>query len=691
MKDKIKEIGVEPIVLLVKEKYNNAYSAKANLMQQWKKNYDAYTGKLFERGSVNKKLGNAIPNHIFSTVETIKPIMVTNPPKNIVYPTKEDGFEKAMLVQEALDYEWQRTKLVPKLIDSLTNELVYGTNILGLFWNQKANKGLGNVEFKIISPFNFFIDPMAETIEDAEFCMYATYKSAGELSKVYPEKRQELIEASTSDIDEDLTIGKDKTNAKNQLLYIECYMRDYSVDEEIEEEDGNKYKVTKMKYPNGRRVIIAGDVLLQDGENPYADGKFPFVSAQCYKIPGQFWGMSEVEELITIQTEMCSLYNSLIDNAKLNGNPWVIKDKNAGVESTSITNVPGLVITKNPGSEVKRDAPPPMPAYIQQVIQDLKYDIQVVSGVFDATRGERPVSITSGVAIQALQDSSQGRIRLKIQMMENMLCELGSMWLSRMQQFWTLPRTIRIMGGNYAPDSVPLMIDGQPVNFKEVTRDEIDGDFDVTIKTGSTMPVNKSARLETIMRLAQTPAEDGMPMVDRRTVIEYCDLENPEDIIRRFDEQAQRNAEQQEMEQRRQEEMMLLQEQQDMANMQINQQNQMEAKQMDIEAKMAEKMMDMEFQAMQSEKDKEFQSKENEKNRSSEKDLSNNSSSGTINVEDIDIDNITVEELINYLQTLSEEQLQVLIQKQPEIGQFLQIIQQISGQSQNENPQGGVN
>ena len=687
-KDKI--LGTDPIVLLVKEKYKNAYDAKATLMQQWRKNYDAYTGKLFERGSVNKKLGNAIPNHIFSTVETIKPIMVTNPPKNVVYPTKEDGFEKAMLIQEALDYEWQRVKLVPKLLDSLTNYLIYGTNVFGLFWNQKANKGIGNVEFKIISPYNFFIDPMAETIEEAEYCMYATYKSAGELSKAYPEKRKELMENANSDIDDDLTIGKDKTNAKNQLLYIECYMRDYSVDETIEEEDGNKYKVTKMKYPKGRRVIIAGDILLQDGENPYEDGKFPFVSAQCYKIPGQFWGMSEVEELITVQTEMCNLYNSLIDNAKLNGNPWVIKDKNSGVEEASLTNVPGLVVTKNPGSEVKRDAPPPMPAYIQQVIQDLKYDMQVVSGVFDATRGERPVSITSGVAIQALQDSSQGRIRLKIQMMENMLSEIGAMWLSRMQQFWSLPRTIRIMGGNYAPDSIPLMIDGQPVMFREVSKDEIDGDFDITIKTGSTMPINKSARLETVLRLAQTPAEDGMPLIDRRTVIEYCDLENPEDIIRRFEEQAIRNQQQAEIEQQRQQELMMLQEQQDMANMQINQQNQMEAKQMDIEAKMAEKIMDMQFQANQAEKDKEFQASEAEKNRSSEKDLSNNSSSGTISVDEIDIDNISVEELLNYLKTLSEEQLQMLIQKQPEIGQFLQIINQIGGQSQEENPQGGV-
>ena len=74
-------LGVEPIVLNVKEKYKNAYDSKAGKMKQWQTNYKAYTGELFERGSKNKKLGNAIPNHIFATVETVKPIMVTNPPK----------------------------------------------------------------------------------------------------------------------------------------------------------------------------------------------------------------------------------------------------------------------------------------------------------------------------------------------------------------------------------------------------------------------------------------------------------------------------------------------------------------------------------------------------------------------------------------------------------------------------------
>lgn len=642
--------------------YNDSSSAKMKYVDTWKENYKAYNGKLFERNSKRREAGNAIPNHIFATVETIKPIMFTNPPKNLVYPTSEDGFFKAMMVQEALDYEWRRTKLLDKTLKSLTSGLIYGTFIVGLFWDGKASRNMGEIKPVPISPFNFFIDPMATEIGDAEYCMYATYKPLGELIKQYPDKKDELIRNSTNNIDENLTFGNEVQNAKNQILFIECYFKDYATDTfEEEDEDGTNYMVSKLKYPNGRRVTIAGDVLLENEKNPYEDGRFPFVSWNCYDIPGDFWGMGEVEMLVSIQKEICSLYNDIIDNAHLNGNaPWIV-DKNAGIEKNTITNSPGAVFRKNPGSEVRREQAPNMPAYIQNIINDLKYDIQVISGVFDATRGERPMSISSGVAIQALQDSSQGRIRLKTQKLENFLSELGSMWLCRMQQFWQLPRTIRIMGGEYSPDERPIIVNGQQVVFKEVYSDMIDGDFDIEIKTGSTMAVNKSAKFEQVIRMAQTQAEDGMPLIDRRVVLEYSELENVDDIIKRFEEQAQiqqQNAiEQQKQQTNLQMEQQQLNHAQDIENMQMNAQSQMETKKLDIEGKMALQLQQQDVQSNGEESKKE--------------------------VEMVDLEKITIEELLKYIQSLSEEELNELLAKQPEIGEILASLEQlISEQSQ---------
>ena len=644
----------DELVSRIKRYYRQAENAKSPLISKWKENYEAYTGEGLKRTNGNQYLGDAKINHIFSTVETVKPIMLTNMPKPIILPTKEEGFYKSQLIQEALDYEWDRTRLVPKLMDSITQGLIFGTFIVGLFWNGKSSKGQGEIEPVVISPFNFFIDPMATNIEDAEYCIYATYKPLGMLMKAYPDKAEELREQATSTMQDELTFNKETSDIRNQVLYLECYFRDYSFDESIEEdEEGNKYKIKKMRYPKGRRTILGGDIVLSDEENPYDDGQFPFVSWRCYSVPNNFWGMSEVEQLIAPQKEINNLYNSLLDNAKLNANPWTLVDKDSGIDTSTITNAPGLLLKKNRGSDVRREAPPAMPSYLQTVANDLKYDIQVISGVFDATRGERPMSVTSGTAIQALQESSQGRIRLKIQALEKLLEDLGNMWFKRMQQFWTLPRQIRVMGGHVEPDTTPIKIDGQNVVFKTVTRDVIDGDFDVKIKSGSTMPVNKSARFDIIMRLAQTPAEDGLPVLDRRTIIEYADLDNAEDIITRFEEEKLRQAEQQmqmaEMEQNNAQVQMAIQQTQAEKNFMMNQQAQMEAKRLDIEGKLALEKEKSDLQA---------------------------------NVKEIDLDNMTVEDFIIYIQQLDDKELNELIKKQPDVLKMIRIVQELSGQSE---------
>ncbi|MGL4774542.1 MAG: portal protein [Clostridium sp.] len=590
MKDKNNK-EIPAIVQRVKQFYKASYDSKANLHTQWKDNYSAYTGETFKKKHETNDRSNAIPNHIFATVETVKPIMLTNLPKNIVLPKTANGYSKAQLVQQALEYEWDRTSLLTKLQQSLTDESLYGNMILGLFWNQKASKGIGEVELRQISPFNFFIDPMATTIDEASYCIYATYKPYGQIVQAYPDKAKELENSKTNDVDENLSFGKNTENAKDQLLYVECYMRDYSTELiEEENEDGEKVEKTKLKYKNGRRVVIAGDVLLHDGENPYEDGKFPFVSSSCYDLPNQFWGLSEVEPLISIQREICEIYDDIIENAHLCGNPVWIVDNNAGVEKNSLTNRKGLVVRKNPGTDVHREAPPPIPAYIQNILSDLKYDIQVVSGVFDATRGERPVSITSGVAIQALQDSSQGRIRLRTQKLEIMLEKLGSMWLNRIQQYWTLPRTIRIMGAEYEPNSYPLIINGQEVLFKDVTRDMVDGDFDIKIVTGSSMATNRSARMEQIIRLAQTPAEDGMPMLPRKTVLEYSELDNIQEIMDAFNVEKQRQAEMQQQQAQ-------IESQSQQQQMQMQQQHEMQKLQLEKQAESQNKLIDYKMQS----------------------------------------------------------------------------------------------
>jgi hypothetical protein len=385
---------------------------------------------------------------------------------------------------------------------------------------------------------------MAIDLDTAEYVIYATYKHVNLLKQRYPSKAN-LLNGGTINHKDLVPLGSDVSNVSNQVLVLEAWMRDYTTmdveeDEEYIENDEKKTKKVKkkkLKYPNGRIIVCAPElrIILEDKPNPYDDGKFPFKILKCYDIPFEFWGRGEVEQLLSPQTYINDLMNQIIDNAKLTANmPWVI-DKNSGIGKGQLTNRPGLIIRKNPGSEVKRLQPLPMPNYVAEMVDTLKRDIEIISGIHDVTQGRKPGSVSAASAIIALQEAAQARIRLKVKIMEQTLGEIGQMWYNRIKQFWIVNRYIRFEDEN------------GNIKAKEVTPKDLEADVDFIIVAGSTMPTNKSAMLDFMIRLAQTQAEDGLPMIDRRTLLENADLGNVDEIIQRVSNIKGQQGEEQQM------------------------------------------------------------------------------------------------------------------------------------------------
>lgn len=697
----------EKTVNMVKDMFKRSEQAKAKFVDIWKKCIDAYKGEIDKTAKPDYKSDN-VSNYIFSTLETVRPIMVAECPKFQVMPRLEKDFNKSYRVQQALDYEWTRTKMDTVIPKALLPALQIGTSVLGCFWNGKDTK-IGNIETKLISAFNFFPDPSATTIDEADYVIYATYQNVGKIIRQFPEKAEELKMQTQRPDKEDLIMGMDGANFSNQnILVMECYMRDYEMITQELEENGELIEVKKLKYPKGRRIIIAGDTLLSDGENPYADGKFPFVIFKAYDLPDQFWGMGEVEQIMKPQKYADVLANQIIDNARLTANCQWIKDKNSGVEVGKLTNRPGLIVTKNPGSEVRREQPPSIPAYVQQTVEMLKRDIEIVSGVFDITRGERPTSITSGTAISQLTQSAQSRIKLKMKYLETALAELGSMWVNRIIQYWKLPRQLRVMVSmkDFEQAVNDMQMQGQqfnvqpPVNgsvpiFTKLSGEEIDGDWDITVVGGSTMPVNKNTRLQQLISLSQTPAEDGMPMVDRQTILENSELPNVEEILARFDAMKQQQAQSQEASQQSmlqeqqaniqmsaEAEMQKAQQKHEMA-MQVEQMKQAqkekenmakhvetrEENKMDREMQLAQMLMQM-IQQKEGAKGEETPTEQTEETTNNITNEESESSEMQIGEQEAQL-----QELIQYVMSLPPEEQQAILEQYPELAQVMQMVQ----------------
>lgn len=659
------------LVEWVYSKFKQAYVAKAPLMDKWKEYMSAYKGTYFQNKNLPDYKSNEISNHVFSTIETIRPIMTDNNPKFLAVPSTPQGMEFSADVQTALDYEWDRGKMPLKLPAQLIPMLVYGNAVWFVQWDGKDGE-YGNISIKPVDPFNIFPDPLAESIDNSEFLVYATYRNANQIKQQFPEKAS-AIEGSRITMSE-LVAERDNNDTQdaNQVLILEMWCRDWvTMDETVESKK-------QLKYPKGRVITCLPElgILLSDKKNPYKDGKFPFVLMKNYDIPFEFWGVGEVEQIMSPQHYVNELTNQIIDNAKNTANMQWIIDKNSGIGQGKLTNRPGLVIRKTPGSEVRRDTPPAMPSYVRDQIEILKKDIQDISGVFDSLKGEQQGSVTAASAILALQEASQARIRLKIKLMEASLSELAQIVYSRMQQFWKLDRWVRVTD-----------VEGNP-SFREIGVQVLSNDYDLKVMAGSTMPVNRNAMLDLMIRLAQTNGEDGLPLVDRKAVLEFLPTGDKKAITDRFAElQTQQQQLQQEQQMQMQQKGELDQnvtEQVMSMLQQVIQASDMTSKQVDELIMDKEQRDKKEYESQIEEKgykrglkDGKVQSKEEEK-----EEVTLNEETSDVNEEEKKMleqqllsENAQMEEVLNSQQIPNEvlEELLMLAQQDPEM--FMEIIQ----------------
>lgn len=495
-------------------KFKMAMVAKAPYTKRWNTYMDAYDGNYFKNTSLPEYKSDLVSNYIFSIIETIRPIMLDNDPKFQAMPRHPEGMQFSTDVGEALAYEWDREEMNKKLWQSLIPGLVLGNYIFFTPWDKQKQQ----VKAISVHPYNFFPDPLATCIEDAEYLIYASYHNVLALKRMFPNHADRLVGGNINY--GELVNEKNKdSNVDNQVLVLEVYSRDH---ETFKEDKTNGKK--ELAYPNGRVTTVCPDLglILQDKANPYKDGNFPFVLGKDYDIPGKFWGEGEVAQLLSPQKYMNELNNSIIDNAKTTANaPWIV-DSNAGIPKGGITSRQGLIIRKTPGSEVRREQPTGMPAYVPNTVDSMKNDMEQISGIFDSLKGNSETGVYTAQGILALQEAGQARIRLKVKLMEETLGKLARMWFSRMNQFWTDDRWLRT-----------VKLDGT-YDFKKMKRNAVEQEYDIKIMAGSTMPVNRGAMLDLMIRLAQTQMADGQSLVDREAVAQYLPSEVKASMLQRM-------------------------------------------------------------------------------------------------------------------------------------------------------------
>lgn len=531
--------------------YKEAKRYRATYDKNWERWYRLYAGQHWD-GPRPEWRSTPVVNFIFSTIETILPIMTDNNPQINVVPKNEDSQTMSGIMGAIMEKLWRDNNMGLKLPETIKNSLKYGTGIQKVWWNPKMADGLGDVCVSVVDPRHFYPSPGAKSIQDAAYVIFAANVPLDSVIRDFPDAKGKIqggiwdpeltvqksitsqrvdsgvflgpvsntLGTATTEFKGNLQ-GKDGTMDRNKLVtLIEWWHRD----------DSGQTWVT----------IMANGVLLKHDKNPFNHNKFPFIRYVDYIVPGMFWGMGEIQQLEKLQENINQRRAQITDILRLTANPPFVADADSGVNPKAMTNRPAVIIYKNRGSEVRWLTPPQLPAALFE-LQDLdKKDFDAISGVLDVTQGRRPTGIEAASAITALQEAAQTRIRFKVRIMEESLKELGEMKLSLVQQFYDMPRTIRIKAG-MTGGSTFVQLNQEQVNpdTQEIQKinDPSVGEYDVEIGVGSTLPKDKAGRATQMIELFQ------LGVVDRRAVLENIGLapEEYEQIIARMEqaEQAQ--------------------------------------------------------------------------------------------------------------------------------------------------------
>jgi hypothetical protein len=318
-------------------------------------------------------------------------------------------------------------------------------------------------------------------------------------------------------------------------------MNDHSVvEEKITEKSSEGKKVkgfqTKKKYPNGRKIIIANNVLLEDDHNPYIDGEFPYARLIDHVLPREFWGEGEVDQLKGPQRIINQLVSYMMDILSLTGNPVWTVSTSSNVDPTDLINRPGLIVEHTPGQAPVRQPGMEVQSSMFSTLDRMLEYFDKISGVHDVSRGAAPLN-SSGVAIDSLQEAAQTKIRLKARNIEAWLSRAGQQMQARVLQFYTIPRIFRVTEDENTAKYFKFAIDetvdetgeaqtvatvqdivptkdqfGNESFTEEQTRQfEIKSTFDTRVSVGSSLPFRKAqreARAQQLFQLGIYDAED---------------------------------------------------------------------------------------------------------------------------------------------------------------------------------------
>lgn len=364
---------------------------------------------------------------------------------------------------------------------------------------KKLIKSYSGPLVEVISPEDFYMDPEAKSIEDAQFVIHRVWRTYGYLK----EKERDGIYSNVDEVkawldrDKESYINSERAQRYNSADAIDP--TNYAIDSEDKQIARHKLEVfewwglldlTDEGYQEPYLVVFCGETILRMELNPYGHGQPPFEVLRPMLDPFKFTGVSIPELVGEFQAVKTALFRQILDNVSYQNNGAWLVNRNAGVDINALLNMrPNTIVRSNITSgAVVPLTPPNLQGYPLTMIELVDSMLQKRTGVTSYNQGLDANSLNkTATGITKIMDASVQRIELQARVMaETGVKPAFQKLLMLNQQFMDQTVVIRVF-------NKPL----------EISPDDLIGDFDVSVDVGGATSKNET-RVQQMMLLIQS-------------------------------------------------------------------------------------------------------------------------------------------------------------------------------------------
>lgn len=468
---------------------------------------------------------NAQMRSIASQVTSFRPKFECMPR----YTSKESA-TNARYSGKLLDFYHDRLQMKKKIKETVIQGLMYS---VGGPWQIVYDEEKGEVNVWLIDPFDFYFDPLAESLETAEFCIKAVRRPLGEI--IYNNEYDALARSEIRGGESRLAVSEYKQFMLQALKYVTQYNTAESPAIILFEgyfrirEEGKPPHLKKIVWTDQNSVPLVYEDL--------DTNEYDFVLYQADLNPMEVYGEGWMKHVMPLNRVLNSLESSVFDYNYKVAKGRIVVDKDSGVRA--IHNAHGEIISKKRGTEVRALDMPSLPVATSAQIERIYRYQEDISGVHDPSLGRVPPGSRSGVMLAEMKQSDSTNQDHLVDNLEDFLTLVARKLLKKISENYDTVKVIQDLGYK-EEDAKYFAVAGK--NYKSKKEDPehknkfkigpdyidlavIGEDNNVRVTIGSWLGYTKEMMQEKTIKLLQLGA------IDQKTFLRLWEFGNVDEIV----------------------------------------------------------------------------------------------------------------------------------------------------------------